>query len=133
MKYLLDTNICIFSLRGKYGIEEKIKKIGIRNFCISEITVFELYFGAERSANPQKSYQSIEKFIQGLEIIPIYSTVQEYAQEKNDLFKIGKPIHDEFDLLIGICAKKNNLILITENIKDFKNIRNLKVENWIER
>jgi len=55
MKYLLDTNICIHFLRGKFGLLQKFQELGIENFAISEITLAELVFGAENSSNPKKN------------------------------------------------------------------------------
>ena len=63
MKYLLDSNICIHFLRGKYNIIEKLNEVGIDDCAISEITLAELVFGAEKSANPKKNHILIEKFI----------------------------------------------------------------------
>lgn len=71
MKYLLDTNICVLYLRGKYDLNVQLKSLGAENFYISEITIFELYFGAEKSDNPNRNYKKIDDFIQGLPIIPI--------------------------------------------------------------
>jgi tRNA(fMet)-specific endonuclease VapC len=56
-----------------------------------------------------------------------------YAKEKVKLRKQGTPIHDEFDLLIGVTAVENKLVLVTDNEKDFKNIEGIKVENWFKR
>lgn len=67
-----------------------------------------------------------------LSIIPIYGIVEEYAEEKVRLRRNGTPMHDEFDLIIGITALVNNLTLITDNIKDFKYLNKLKVENWFK-
>ena len=53
-----------------------------------------------------------------------------YAKEKVRLRKIGKPLHDEFDLLIGVTAIENKLVLITNNEKDFKHLQGIKIENW---
>lgn len=75
MQYLLDTNICIFFLRGKLNLDEIIKEKGKQNCFISEITVFELRFGAENSGNPEKSNKAVDIFVNGLTIIPIYSCV----------------------------------------------------------
>lgn len=133
MKYLLDTNICIFFFRGKYNVPEKMKMIGLKNLCISEVTVFELYFGAEKSDNPTKNFKIVDDFIQNIDILPIYSASKVYAKIKNSLIKSGKPLHDEFDLLIGSTAITEALTLVTDNIKHFQNFENLKLENWIER
>jgi tRNA(fMet)-specific endonuclease VapC len=133
MQYLLDTSICIFFLRGRLDFDEKIREEGLENFFISELSVFELRFGAENSVNPEKSHNAVNKFINGLSIIPIYGCVDEYAKTKVYLRKNGTPMHDEIDLIIGATTIVNNLILVTDNTKDFRFIRNLKMENWIER
>ena len=62
-KYLLDTNICVFCMRGKFEMNRKIRLVGINNCYLSEITVAELYFGAENSDNPKKTMRETEDFI----------------------------------------------------------------------
>lgn len=133
MQYLLDTNICIFFLRGKLNLDEIIKKKGLKNCFISEITVFELKYGAENSNNSQKSHEAVNQFVKGLTVIPIFGAIKEYAETKVLLRKRGTPMHDEFDLIIGVTAIANELTLVTDNVKDFKNIPFLKIENWFER
>ena len=133
MQYLLDTNTCIFFLRGKLQLDKIIKEKGRENCFVSEITVAELRYGAENSDNPAKSHKAVDTFLAGLSIIPIYGSIRQYAKEKVRLRKIGKPIHDEFDLLIGVTAIVNNLIFVTDNIKDFERLEGIKIENWFER
>jgi tRNA(fMet)-specific endonuclease VapC len=133
MQYLLDTNTCVFYLRGKLKLDEMIKEKGKENCFISEMTVFELKFGAENSDDTIKSHKAVDNFINGLSIIPIYSSVKRYAKEKVRLRKIGKPINDEFDLLIGVTSVENKLTLVTDNTKDFERIEGIKMENWFKR
>ena len=90
-------------------------------------------YGAENSNNSKKSHKAVDRFIQGLSIIPIYGCAKRYAEEKVKLRKNGTPMHDEFDLLIAVTAIENNLSLVTDNLKDFKNFDHLKVENWYSR
>ena len=97
------------------------------------MTVFELKYGAENSDSPQKSHKAVDKFIKGLAIIPVYGIVERYAKEKVILRKNGTPMHDEFDLMIGITALENDLVLVTDNVKDFRYLQGLKIENWFER
>ena len=97
------------------------------------MTVFELRYGAENSDNPQKSHKAVDRFINGLSIIPIYGLVRKYAETKVYLRKNGTPMHDEIDLIIGVTALKNNLKLVTDNEKDFRFIKGLSIENWIKR
>lgn len=133
MQYLLDTSICVFFLRGKLNLDAIIKEKGRENCYISEITVLELRFGAENSTNPLRSHKAVDAFVNGLTVIPIYGCIKRYAKEKVRLRKIGKPLHDEFDLLIGATALEYRLILVTDNEKDFKKLQNIKVENWFVR
>jgi tRNA(fMet)-specific endonuclease VapC len=133
MQYLLDTNTCVFYLRGKLKLDEIIREKGKENCFISELTVFELRFGAENSDDIAKSNKAVDDFVNGLSIIPIYSSAKRYAKEKVRLRKIGKPINDEFDLLIGVTAVENKLTLVTDNKKDFERIEGIRIENWFKR
>lgn len=130
MQYLLDTSICVFFLRGKLNLNEIIKEKGRENFFISEITVAELRYGAENSDNPTKSHKAVDAFINGLTVIPIFGVIKRYAKEKVRLRRLGKPMHDEFDLLIGVTAIENKLMLITDNTKDFEKLQGIKMQNW---
>lgn len=133
MRYLLDTNTCVFFLRGKLNLDEIIKEKGKENFYISEVTVVELTFGAENSDNPAKSHKAVAAFVDGITVIPIFGCIRRYAKEKVRLRKIGKPINDEFDLLIGVTAAENKLILVTDNQKDFEKINGIQMENWFKK
>ena len=133
MQYLLDTTTCVFFLRGEMDMDEAIRAKGRQNCFISEATVLELRYGAENSKDPEKSHKAVTSFLKGLSIIPIYSCIMHYAKEKVRLRRIGKPMHDEFDLLIGVTSVENKLILVTDNIKDFDRIEGIKIENWHKR
>src|SRR5579871_4242091 len=133
MKYLFDTSICVFFLRGKLELDKLIKDKGLENCYISEITVFELRYGAENSSDPAKSHKAVDSFLAGINIIPVFSSIDRYAKEKVRLRKLGKPIHDEFDLLIGVTAIEHELILVTDNVKDFQHLKGVMIENWVKR
>jgi tRNA(fMet)-specific endonuclease VapC len=133
MPYLLDTSICVFFLRGKLNLDQLIKEKGRENCYISEITVFELRYGAGNSEYPAKSHKAVDAFLNGLSTILIFGCIKSYAKEKVRLRKIGTPMHDEFDLLIGVTAVVNKLTLVTDNIKDFERLEGIKIENWFRR
>ena len=133
MKYLLDTNICVHFLRGKFEMDKILKEKGLENCYISEVTVLELRFGAENSKDKDKSHKAVDVFLKGIVIVPIYGSIKKYAEENVRLNKIGKPQNDECDLLIGVTAIENKLILVTENKKDFQNLLGIDIENWIVR
>jgi len=111
MKYLLDTNICVFFLRGKLNLDEIIREKGYENCFISELTAFELKYGAENSLNPEKSHKAVNNFLNGIKILPISEIGDKYAKIKVKLRKQGTPMHDEFDLMIGVTALFYNLTL----------------------
>ena len=132
MKYLLDTNICIHFFRGKFNLIDRLEAVGLENCAISEITLAELVFGAENSQNPLKNYELIEKLTNVVTILPIYDAIKIYGKEKARLRRSGLMISD-FDLLIGCTAVEKDLIIVTENIREFERISNIQIENWIAR
>ncbi|MEM7656259.1 MAG: type II toxin-antitoxin system VapC family toxin [Bacteroidota bacterium] len=132
MKYLLDTDICIYYLKGLHNIDQRIKSAGLSTCCISEITVAELKFGAANSAQRDKNVQVIQAFIDLIQVIPIYDCLDFYADEKSRLRKNGTPL-DEFDLIIGSCAVYYEMILVTNNEKHFSRINGIRIENWTQQ
>ncbi|GHV76142.1 ribonuclease VapC [Spirochaetia bacterium] len=132
-KYLFDTNICIFDLRGKFNLNTRIKKAGgFANCLISEITIAELKYGAELSNRILKNMLLIDELIQKVSILPIFNGIGLFAKEKARLKRLGILI-DDFDLLIGCSAVANHLVLVTENVNHFNRIENIIIENWIVR
>jgi len=130
-KYLLDTNICVFFLRGKSSIAEQIIDRGIDNCFISEITVAELLYGVEcDNYNSNENRRKLNEFIDILKVIPITNVLLEYAQQKAILRKNGTLI-DDMDLFIGSTAIVNNLVLVTDNVKHLSRLSNIKTENWL--
>jgi len=128
-QYLLDTNICIYLLKGLFGLVAKIEVVGIDNCFLSEITIAELKYGAENSDFPKKNLEKIEKLQEMFIVIPIFNSLDIYAKEKSRLKKAGK-ILDDFDLLIGATAIFNNLTLVTRNVSDFERLEEIEMEDW---
>lgn len=128
-KYLFDTNICIYYINGKFDLKEKFRKIEQENRFISEITLAELKFGVANSEYPEKNMKVLSDFLEGVQILPIFNALELYANEKARLKKSGKTI-DDFDLLIGVSAVANKLILITNNESHFDRINGIEIENW---
>ena len=129
MKYLLDTNICIYFLKGKFGLVETFDKIGFDNLYISEITIAELKFGAAKSDKPEKNKLVINLLANKFKQIPIFNSLDIFAVEKARLRNEGN-IVDDFDLLIGSTAITNEMILVTNNEKHFNRLKNIQIENW---
>lgn len=131
-QYLLDTNICIYYIKGLYNLKSKFKDIGPENCFISEITLAELKFGVAKSQAKKKNQQALENFLSGIQILPIFPALDNYASEKARLQKSGKIIHD-FDLLIGATAVSFDLVMVTNNTDHFNRIADIKLEDWISK
>ena len=134
-KYLLDTDICVYYLRGEYKLNQKIKDAGIENCYISEITIAELQFGVECSdekykVENQKNLEELKDVIQP-RIVTINSCFNVYAREKAKLKKEGQML-GEFDMLIGCSSVANNMIMVTRNVNHFKRIEGIQIKNWID-
>lgn len=128
-KYLLDTNICIYLVKGQFNIHSKIEDVGIENCFISEITVAELKYGVEKSKHKIKNQESLNALLELFVIVPIYSALDVYATEKARLKLIGRLV-DDFDLLIGATAIANNFTLVTRNTSDFDRLIGITMEDW---
>ncbi len=133
MKYLLDTDTCIYFFNGDQRIIEKIRQTNKQNLYTSILNIAELKFGAYNSKKRKKNLLQLELFNQRINVISELSDeiITLFAKTKADLRKKGKTIGD-FDLLIAAFAIENNLTLVTNNISHFKNIKNLKLKNWIK-
>lgn len=126
MRYLLDTNIIIDHIRGRYKIQKEMVKEGI---ATSIISYGELLYGIEKSVNKIKSLEVIDKLFKSLSIQIIdldIDTLKIYAQTKASLEMKGKKLYD-FDILIAASALHNSYILVTRNTKHFKRIPDLKI------
>ena len=130
--YLLDTCICVFLFRNKYNIEKRLNQIGYKDCYVSEVTLAELRYGAYKSDRTEQNLDLIERFSEKVNIVPFAETIDFYAKEKNRLNKQGTPIED-FDLLIASAASSRKLTLVTDNLKHFKNVQGIVVENWVAR
>ena len=130
-KYLIDTNTCIYYIKGKFDLKKKFEKVDPDNCFISEITLAELMFGVENSEKKDKNQRALGFFLTGVKVIPIFHSIELYAKEKARLRKAGTPI-DDFDLLIGVTAVTHNLTMVTNDTDHFKRIKGIALENWTE-
>ena len=128
-KYLIDTNTCIFFIKGNYDLKKKFEKVDIDNCFISEITLAELKFGVENSERKEKNQIALDNFVTGIKVVPIFHSLDLYAKEKARLRKAGTPI-DDFDILIGVTSVTHNLIMVTNNTREFVRIKGINLEDW---
>jgi len=131
MKYLLDTNICVYWLKGNEKLEQKILSVGIDNVALSFINISELYYGAYKSQRTQSNLNLIRQLTGQLNVVESDEAISEiFGQLKAEL-EVAGTIIDDADLFIAACAKVHGLILVTNNVKHFKRVKGLKLENWI--
>jgi tRNA(fMet)-specific endonuclease VapC len=130
MKYLLDTNICIYFLNQDKATTEKMSRIPIGDMAISIVTIAELQFGAFNSSKVKENLERIQYIRSIIKTINLNTAItEEYAKIKSGLRKSGNII-DDFDILIGSTAIVNNLILVTNNEQHFNRMDNIIIENW---
>lgn len=130
-QYLLDTDICIAFLKGKYNLLEKTEKVGFDNCFVSEITIGELTYGAYYSDRIEKHKEEVIKTKKLFQIVPIFECLDFFGKEKAKLRREGNFIHD-FDLLIGATAVHFDMIMVTNNEKHLSRISGILIENWIK-
>ena len=132
MKYMLDTNICIYIIK-KHPIHvlNHLKKQNISDICLSSITLAELEYGVQKSEWKVQNGLALAEFLSPIEIMPFDEVAAiEFGKIRSNLEKKGKLI-GEYDLMIAAHAIALDLILVTNNIKEFKRVTDLKIENWI--
>lgn len=133
MKYLIDTNICIYIMNKRPAeVIQKFKRFELGQIGISVITISELQYGVAKSEYRKKNEQRLEEFLTPLEIL-VYdeNAARTYGSIRFQLEKSGWPV-GPLDLLIAAQAMSRKLILVTNNDKEFKRIKNLKVQNWVK-
>ena len=131
MTYTLDTNICIYAMKNKpEHVLQRLKEEINDGVCISSITLAELEFGMKHSSNPAKNEQALLRFLLPFTILPFdasaafeYGEIRQYLQEK------GTPI-GPLDMLIAAHARSENMVLVTNNVREFERVPELEVENW---
>jgi len=129
MKYLLDTNVLIDILRGDQQVINNLQQESISECCISDITVFELYYGAYRSRNPEESAEKIDRLIMSIVVLETTDCMKEAARQKALLASEGKLIED-FDIIIGATAIVNDLVLVTGNTRHLERLSGLALTDW---
>lgn len=134
IKYMLDTNIGIYIMnRRPIEVINQFKQFDIGEIGVSTITVSELRYGAAKSKNREVNQQRVDAFLLPFEIMPYDEIAADsYGHIRWQLEKRGEMI-GPLDLLIAAHAVSRDLVLITNNEREFKRVENLKLENWAAR
>ena len=131
MKYMLDTNICIYIIKkNPPQVFKKFSTFTKDDVCISSITLAELEYGIRKSNNPTKNKLTWMLFLAEMKIFPFdEAAATEYGEIRASLERRGTPIGGN-DLLIAAHARSLGLTLVTNNIREFERVYDLQVENW---
>ncbi|NUN96953.1 MAG: PIN domain-containing protein [Candidatus Omnitrophica bacterium] len=130
---MIDTDILVFILRGNKSVLATLKEKEPFPKAISMISYGELLHGAEKSENPRKNTANVRQLIEAFPVIGITRCVMEtYASLKADLSRKGQVL-DDFDLIIAASALMLDYCLVTNNVKRFGRIPDLRLENWARR
>jgi tRNA(fMet)-specific endonuclease VapC len=130
MTYVLDTNTLIYFFKGMGNIQRQLLSLPPNEIGIPTIVLFELEVGIAKSSSPRKRISQLKEFTDTVNIIPFgMAEAKTAAQIRAKLEKKGILI-GPYDVLITACAKANNLILVTHNLKEFKRIEGLRLEDW---
>jgi tRNA(fMet)-specific endonuclease VapC len=131
MNYLLDTNICVLLIRQKSPhVLAKLTSHPITDIGVSAITVAELQYGVEKSSQPTLNQQALDQFLLPLSVVPFdEQDAIVYGQIRATLEAQGLPI-GALDTLIAAQAIHYNLILVTNNVREFARVSGLTVEDW---
>ena len=128
-QYLLDTNICIYYIKGLYALDRQIAAVGQQHCFISEMTVAELKYGVANSPAPHLLKPVVEAFIPQFAVIPVFDALDLYATEKARLRRQGLLI-DDFDILIGTTAIVHGLTMVSNNRKHLGRLAGIELQDW---
>lgn len=131
-RFLLDTNICIYLTKNQHpSIHQRFASLSENQVAMSVITFGELQFGAQKSQQSRKVLEALNKLSLIIPVLPMPQEVAHtYGQIRAHLQKAGTPIGNN-DLWIAAHAVHENLILVTNNEKEFIRVPHLKVQNWL--
>lgn len=134
MKYMLDTNICIYLIKHQpREVKEKFQGIALGEIAVSTVTVAEMMYGVEKSQYKDKNNAALLAFLAPLEIVDFdFAAAQQYGAVRAYLEKFGKPI-GAYDLMIAAHALSLGLVLVTNNEQEFQQVSDLMVENWVKK
>lgn len=131
LNYMLDTNICVYLLKGApiYLLEKFDQNAD--GLCISTITLGELHYGAENSQRRAANLEGLAQLVDRLSVLPFdESAAAHYGQLRTELRRAGRPA-GPLDMLIGAHARSEGLIVVTNNEREFVRMPGLRVENWV--
>lgn len=130
IKYLLDTNIVIYTIKNRPDKVRRAVSVHSRQLGISAITYSELVYGAMRSQYPQRNLADVDGFAANLDVLPFNENDAAHGGEIRAGLKERGRTMGAYDALIAGHARARGLILVTNNMNDFRSVPGLRLENW---
>lgn len=131
LKFMLDTNICIFTIKNKPANAREMFTRQHGLMCISSVTLMELLYGVERSANPTRNLAEVEGFAARLDVLDFDGNAAAHAgQIRAELARLGTPV-GSYDQMIAGHARSHGLVVVTNNRREFERVPGLRVEDWV--
>jgi len=132
--YMLDTDMSSYIIRERpASVKNKFQQVSMHQLCISSITYAELLYGVERSSSQKTNRFHVDDFASRLYIKPWDEAAAEhYAQIRCYLEKNGTPIGG-MDMQIAAHARSLNAVVVTNNMRHFERVPDLKIENWVNQ
>ena len=133
MRYMLDINICIYAIKHKpEKVFQRLQALDPEDVCVSSVTYAELVHGVEKSAAVEKNRLALLTLLANIEILDFDVNAADcYGKIRADLEKKGTPI-GPLDMMITGHAQSLGYTVVTNNVKEFSRVKNLKIENWAE-
>lgn len=133
LKYLLDTNIIIYTIKNRPASVRENFKRHAGQMAVSTVTLGELIFGAERSSQPERNLADVEGLAARLSVLAFdEQAAAHFGQVRAELYRAGTPI-GPYDMMIAGHARAEGLILVTNNVREFKRVSGLRIEDWAPR
>jgi len=134
MRYMLDTNTCICIIKQQPPeLRAKLERVQVAKVSVSSIAVAELWYGVMQSIRKKHNAAALDEFLQYVTVLDWPAqAAPEYGRIRAHLKRAGTPI-GAMDLLIAAHAVTLGVTLITDNIREFLRVPNLRIENWISR
>jgi tRNA(fMet)-specific endonuclease VapC len=130
--YMLDTDTCAFILRRSSPVLlERIQAVPLQQQCVSVVTLAELLYGVQLSSRKKANRDALDLLVRHVNVLEwTAEAANHYAEIRADLKKKGQQLGAN-DLMIAAHARSIDAVIVTNNVKDFRRVKGLKLENWM--
>ncbi len=131
LRYMLDTNLCIRVLRDRPQGLRKRFNAEASSLCISSVVLYELLYGAAKSARPEHHGPEVERFAERVQVLDLDTEAAAHAADIRAALERDGKVIGAYDLLIAGHARSRGLIVVTSNLREFDRVDGLRAEDWL--